>query len=669
MSNSNPIPERYYVCNYQENQWCIIVLKDIVDTLETGYYFRMAVRYAMGSIQRYNGIVTVANATKVKWVGKRISKILKDAHDRNYANYVERGKEYVRQGNAFNANYKQYIKKRQQERISRLRGGPYIPRTKCGNWAILVTLAELVDAEYVRRWDRYAQPDNGPTIRFDAATIKHESQPWSVASMYQSVRGHTAFTGIWRLIEAKYVESYGDDEEDMLYQLTPAGYEIGLDLLEEYYVNQDKNTENDVSDDSETDDEKAVPGQKRSRKSSNNGRLGNKKPKLTSKFGNVMMAIVDQKDKKYKLTDPIPLNGKRYLLYLNIDPRETPGSQSKRINIYNDLNADPNFPVSNRILSIGDFGWILVNEDFPNDNEEILVLPYLIERKTWRDLYLSIFKDGRYEQQKYRMSYVMDNDEYMVGGRKIYLMEGRPDKDQVAVSRKEQCLQSVVGTDVIDGFHVYSTATKQETLRTLVNWTFMMRHWINGGYSKGMDGYESKGKYLFDVTSLISLATFNKNTKDKLIDDLSPQMKWMEQLLKVPGCSEKDAYYISKKYPTMGELCDAYDECKEKYDSIMEQEEKQIVLHELQIHNDCHIDGFYTCAFVSSIRGPCGRLNAMEMDYCPKCGKKRPEFRAMIGDINENKNENENRIIENKENIYHPEEMLFKTVQVCGEWE
>eukprot|EP01084_Bolivina_argentea_P001984 3660_1 len=635
MSNSNKKlkPERYYVCHKQENQWCIVVLKETLDKVETGHYFIKTLNKAMYSIHKTDHIISMKTANDVKifidtvlFIGPRIAKCLKDAYDRNYSNYVERAHEYIHQAKSFNAKYNAYVKTRASKRKPNSRGGPYIPRTGTGNWAILVTLPRLVDEECIQRWNINDEQNKDP-ILFDEDKIKHESQEWANASMTKKVNGHyTAFSGVRDyLIPAGYIKLHGDSKA-WRYELTSKGYIIGIQLLEEYNVNKEMNTENDISDYSDNEFE--------NKNDYNASEPPRKKQKINvQKYGGVRVSIIDNHHENYKLTDPIKLsNGKKYLLYLIIDPREKVNSESKQLDIYKALKNDSNILVSDNTLSTGDFCWLLINIDCPYNDDEKLILPFLIERKTWNDLYMSIYKDGRYEQQKYRMSFVMDNDKIMVGGRKIYLMEGKAYKDDVQECQKEICEQSIIDTEVLDLFHVYKTDSKHETLKQLVNWTFMMRHWINGGYSKGMDGFQSYAKYLFDVNALTSFAVFNEFTKANLIDDLSPRMRWMEQLLKVPGCSEKHAYYISKTYGTMGKLCDAYDDCEAKWNGYMK-----------ILNRDNNDD--YKCPFVSTVRGPCGSLNTMEMDYCPRCGKKRPEFTDIIMDMNENKlNENKNNI-------------------------
>eukprot|EP00483_Globobulimina_turgida_P003748 UN03754 len=109
----------------------------------------------------------------------------------------------------------------------------------------------------------------------------------------------------------------------------------------------------------------------------------------------------------------------------------------------------------------------------------------------------------------------------------------------------------------------------------------------------------------------------------------------MERLLTVPGCREKDAYYISKQYKTMNDLLDAYDECVEKWDNKINY-------------------GYYKCSFYS-----CKKINPFEYKFCPYCGMKRhiDDIKQSIG-----------MKMDEKESESKPELMLHNTVNVCGEW-
>ena len=460
----------------------------------------------------------------------------------------------------------------------------YIPRYEGGNWCILYALAIDMNQEYKKRDVNDSRP-----IQYTKDKIFELAQPFCVSSFtIPDARGFTA-GDIQKLIDNGYMIEKGSTE-NIIYKLTPNGYKLGQRFVIQYnkkdnndenYSIQNRNTRkrriplNDV-----TDTYQSPKPLKRRRICHNDI------PTTPKRIGSVSnLSILNGLDEIYNIREPIIYNNKRYILHLNIDSREA-SSLSKQINSFKDLKEDGTICVDNRALASGDFLWLLVNADDPKNDEETLILPFIIERKTWSDLYQSI-KSGRYHTQKYVMSWIMENDTIIRNGRKMYLVEC-PRKD-LGVQKKNitRCIQACVETEARDNFFVYKTKSKQDTQRTLIKWTYQLRQWIDDEIKKDKDM----------IDKLTCYAVYDMFRKNNLIDNLTARLRTMQMITLIPECTQKIAFYVTEKYDTMRKLYDAFDDC---------------------------IIGW------KCLKQTCGRKNKDRFNFCPKCGTKKIKIKPEL---------------------------------------
>lgn len=114
--------------------------------------------------------------------------------------------------------------------------------------------------------------------------------------------------------------------------------------------------------------------------------------------------------------------------------------------------AHPNIIISTEALPIGDI--ILVD----NDIEHII-----IERKTIPDL-LSSIKDGRYDEQSYRLNGIQHHNHNI-----IYLIEGNPNTSCRNSAEKTMLYSSMFSISYYKGFSIMRTNNVDETAFVLCN--------------------------------------------------------------------------------------------------------------------------------------------------------------------------------------------------------
>eukprot|EP01084_Bolivina_argentea_P188706 324763_1 len=295
-------------------------------------------------------------------------------------------------------------------------------------------------------------------------------------------------------------------------------------------------------------------------------------------IGGYITKITNGFDKIYDLTKPITINDNQYTLCLNIDSREQVHSQSNQIDIFKVLEADTKISVIKRKLFCSDFIWTLENSNKP------LLLPFLLERKTCIDLISSI-KDGRYQKQKDRMNFAAHK--LLNHCRKMYLIEGT--LPNWAKNKYTSGICKQIPADLsVDGYCVVATNDKIQTLCWLVDFTFMVRAWIDGEYTNNIHSIN----FSFQPESLSSLEIFENNLLSQE-NKISSSKLWMKWLLNIEDVDECIAYSICKQYPTFQHLNKAWNEC---------------------ITGNHNNSSDWIC-------NGCTRPNDKDFKYCPYCGK------------------------------------------------
>jgi ERCC4-type nuclease len=156
------------------------------------------------------------------------------------------------------------------------------------------------------------------------------------------------------------------------------------------------------------------------------------------------------------------LNEYDYQMQIVIDNRET-ALYSKCVELSSQY---PNVKIQMNVLSLGD---ISIK---PDDSSDEIVL---IERKSFSDL-LSSIKDGRYEEQSYRLIHATNIVKHNI----IYIIEGMFSQLR-SPHEKKMVMSSVISLNMFKGFSVYRTASLQET----AEWVLAIASKIEKDISKG----------------------------------------------------------------------------------------------------------------------------------------------------------------------------------------
>ena len=125
--------------------------------------------------------------------------------------------------------------------------------------------------------------------------------------------------------------------------------------------------------------------------------------------------------------------------------------------------------LSKQVLNLGD---ILIKTD---EDKEVL----LVERKSLSDL-LSSIKDGRYEEQSYRLLHSSGYPSHSI----IYMIEGMFSQLRTLIEKKT-VLSAITSLNFFKGFSVLRTCSIQETAENIV-W---MAEKIDRDFSKGKTPY------------------------------------------------------------------------------------------------------------------------------------------------------------------------------------
>lgn len=130
------------------------------------------------------------------------------------------------------------------------------------------------------------------------------------------------------------------------------------------------------------------------------------------------------------------------------------------------IELSPNVQIKMDVLSLGD---IAIK---PNDSSDEIVL---IERKSFSDL-LSSIKDGRYEEQSYRLIHATNIPKHNI----VYIIEGMFSQLR-APHEKKMVMSSIISLNLFKGFSVYRTATLHET----AEWILAIASKMEKDISKG----------------------------------------------------------------------------------------------------------------------------------------------------------------------------------------
>jgi len=219
--------------------------------------------------------------------------------------------------------------------------------------------------------------------------------------------------------------------------------------------------------------------------------------------------------------------------------------------------------LSKRVLELGD---AIISSD---DDKELI----LVERKSLQDL-LSSIKDGRYEEQSYRLIHSSGHIPHRI----LYVIEGIMSQLNTSAEKK-MVYSAITSLNMFKGFSVFRTSSVQET----ADWILSMTDKIGRELAKGRKLWTQPTVLSVSVSALENgvISTVEPSepsepsaycnvVKKVKKDNITPE-NWGEIVLcQIPGVSSKSAVAIMKHFSSISHL-----------------------IHDLKEHPDC-LDGI-TC--------------------------------------------------------------------------
>lgn len=217
-----------------------------------------------------------------------------------------------------------------------------------------------------------------------------------------------------------------------------------------------------------------------------------------------------------------------------VDERESAIYDKLDTLIHLDGNGLGTLQLVKKVIPLGD---ILIQ----NDEEEDIAI---IERKSLNDL-LSSIKDGRYEEQSYRLR----NSSGIPPHNIIYMIEGMFSQLRTLIEKKtiHSCITSL---QMFKGFSVMRTCSIQETAETIVWMACKMERDIQ------------KGKMLFyqnvprETPVEPTQAPYCSVVKKVKKENITPENIAEIFLCQIPGISSTTAIAVMKQYNTFSNLID-----------------------------------------------------------------------------------------------------------------
>eukprot|EP01084_Bolivina_argentea_P028209 52439_1 len=383
-------PDTEYICVNVDNQWCVSVLVNYMKQREKYdpmiYAARDLIEKGLIYESRTINPETVTDRrfwSTVKYLGEKTSKILKDAWDAGSAALIAQGKQYIKDAKLAkkdNSSKRKTLKQPPEKQQSTEKTSLYVPTRMSGPWAVLCSLAMNIGDGY-------------RVVKLRQDEIIQLATPFSTHSLVAANnRGKTAWDSTKKLFDDKYMIKKKGLGNGTKCSLTKKGYELGKKCLifeREQFQKQsnfqfslcDENINENSNNSAPTTPIKSITikpnfNRKRDRGKKllkENKDIDNytspppiKKRKLTnhnqetktetetetdaslssnpwykfvndSMYGGLYTPITNNLDQMYDLTKPIPINGKEYYLYLNIDSRERIHHATKAIDIYENL--------------------------------------------------------------------------------------------------------------------------------------------------------------------------------------------------------------------------------------------------------------------------------------------------------------------------------------------
>lgn len=213
--------------------------------------------------------------------------------------------------------------------------------------------------------------------------------------------------------------------------------------------------------------------------------------------------------------------------------------------LINTNDTNNNKPIiSKEVLPLGD---IIIK-----DNDDNIIL--LIERKTMNDL-LSSIKDGRYDEQSYRLIHSSGIPTHNI----IYVLEGM--FSQIREKERKIIYSSLTSLNFFKGFSIFRTTNIKET----AEWILLLTDKIERELKKGKKPafhYSQNIEYITTTTattsstniSTPSSAEYCNVVKKVKKDNITPQNISEIILCQIPSISSVTAMAITKNFNSFPEL-------------------------------------------------------------------------------------------------------------------
>jgi crossover junction endonuclease MUS81 len=240
--------------------------------------------------------------------------------------------------------------------------------------------------------------------------------------------------------------------------------------------------------------------------------------------------------------------------------------------------------LSRKVLPLGD---ILIQTDEEKDVA-------LIERKTLGDL-LSSIKDGRYEEQSYRLIHSSGFPAHNI----IYMIEGMYSQLRTLLEKKT-VYSAITSLNYFKGFSVFRTCSLQETAETIV-W---MAEKIERNFQKGvLPSYLTQRPRVSttpitqevtasssgggeDENTIITASNYCSVVKKVKKENVTPENIGEIVLCQIPGVSSVTAMAIMKQYKTFSNLIDQVRLNPQSLENIVcESKGKQRKISKSCVHN------------------------------------------------------------------------------------
>ncbi|KAJ3266244.1 Crossover junction endonuclease mus81 [Chytriomyces hyalinus] len=225
-------------------------------------------------------------------------------------------------------------------------------------------------------------------------------------------------------------------------------------------------------------------------------------------------------------------------IILLLDTREVKNGANR--SFFYDGLVNRNVKVEQRMLELGDVMFIArpkTNGQYHGDDE--IVLEYIIERKTMDDLVSSI-KDGRFKEQKFRLS--------ECGAPNVIYVIEEVSTESAEYFGMDAVHTAITQTQFENGFFVKKTSSAEDTLNYLVS---LMNALKTVYQNKRIALKNGNAPVTHPKPNTVYSLTFqefsrqNTKTKNFCLGDV-----WIRQLMTVPGMSLEKAVFFSRTFKT-----------------------------------------------------------------------------------------------------------------------